>query len=314
MLIAHRKYKTFEYDVLHLVTIGSDVYDCYSYLQPGVNSAIGDGSRVKGGRRFLSQRTDLIQDRFRPRPYYDPSTLNRVQFLLQGPQTRRVKLWARDFAGLGLRCGGGARGIVVHSVLKQGPAAAAGIKPGDRIKSIKVEFTGTPLEDAVGIISLASPYPVELEVTEGGKVTGSGRGVQHPLLRRAGSTGDVNTLSAIRQSNSVNFKRPCRYSYALQITSRQKGCARALGLRNSDVMMISIEQFKAYRIDLQGGRVDSHYLVSLYHEPHRTEIVFDCRRRRTSLTQIVSQISATTFELFKPFTNSGKESSFIMKD
>ncbi|GBP59172.1 hypothetical protein EVAR_53326_1 [Eumeta japonica] len=31
----HRKFKTFEYDVLQLVTIGSDLYDCSSYPQPG---------------------------------------------------------------------------------------------------------------------------------------------------------------------------------------------------------------------------------------------------------------------------------------
>ncbi|GBP55584.1 hypothetical protein EVAR_35818_1 [Eumeta japonica] len=37
MLIAHRKYKTFECDVLHFITIGSDLYDRYSYLQPGVS-------------------------------------------------------------------------------------------------------------------------------------------------------------------------------------------------------------------------------------------------------------------------------------
>ncbi|XP_053621059.1 uncharacterized protein LOC128681273 [Plodia interpunctella] len=108
---------------------------------------------------------------------------------------RRVKLWARDFTGLGLRCGGGAReGVHVHSVLRSGPAAAAKLQPGDKIKSIKIEFTGTPLEDAVSIISLASPYPVELEVVEGGRASGAGRGVVHPLLKRAGSTGDVNTL------------------------------------------------------------------------------------------------------------------------
>lgn len=65
---------------------------------------------------------------------------------------------------------------------------------GDKIKSIKIEFTGTPLEDAVGILSLASPYPVELELIEGGRASGAGRGVQHPLLKRAGSTSDVNTV------------------------------------------------------------------------------------------------------------------------
>ncbi|KOB68512.1 Abnormal long morphology protein 1 [Operophtera brumata] len=114
---------------------------------------------------------------------------------LQRARVRHVKLWARDFTGLGFRCGGGARdGLHVHSVLRSGPAAAARLQPGDKIKSIKIEFTGTPLEDAVGILSLASPYPVELEIVEGGRVSGAGRAVHHPLLKRAGSTGDVSTL------------------------------------------------------------------------------------------------------------------------
>lgn len=114
---------------------------------------------------------------------------------LQRARIRRVKLWARDFTGLGLTCGGGARdGVCVHSVLRSGPAAAAKLQPGDKIKSIKIEFTGTPLEDAVSILSLASPYPVELEVVEGGRVSGEGWKVHHPLMKRAGSTGDVNTL------------------------------------------------------------------------------------------------------------------------
>lgn len=65
---------------------------------------------------------------------------------------------------------------------------------GNRIKSIKIEFTGTPLEDAVSILSLASPYPVELEIVEDGRASGAGRLVHHPLLKRAGSTGDVNTV------------------------------------------------------------------------------------------------------------------------
>ncbi|GBP56740.1 hypothetical protein EVAR_36994_1 [Eumeta japonica] len=34
-----------------------------------------------------------------------------------------------------------------------------------------------------------------------------------------------------------------------------------------------------------------HSFVSLYHEPHSTDVVFGRRRRRTSLTQIISQIN-----------------------
>ncbi|GBP21929.1 hypothetical protein EVAR_7142_1 [Eumeta japonica] len=40
----------------------------------------------------------------------------------------------------------------------------------------------------------------------------------------------------------------------------------------------------------------SHSFVSLYHETHSTDVAFGRRCRRTFLTQIVSQISATMFE------------------
>ncbi|GBP09648.1 hypothetical protein EVAR_76623_1 [Eumeta japonica] len=43
--------------------------------------------------------------------------------------------------------------------------------------------------------------------------------------------------------------------------------------------------------------------VNLYHEPLIADVILDRRHRRTSLTQIVSQISATTFELLKPVVN-----------
>ncbi|GBP42018.1 hypothetical protein EVAR_95017_1 [Eumeta japonica] len=43
---------------------------------------------------------------------------------------------------------------------------------------------------------------------------------------------------------------------------------------------------------------------SPYHEPRSTDIVFGRPRRRTSFTQIVSQINVTTYELVKPITNS----------
>ncbi|GBP57393.1 hypothetical protein EVAR_51240_1 [Eumeta japonica] len=52
-----------------------------------------------------------------------------------------------------------------------------------------------------------------------------------------------------------------------------------------------------------------HSFVSIYHEPHITDVVFGRCCRRKSLTQIISQISATTYE----FINSGKGWSFIIK-
>ncbi|GBP50508.1 hypothetical protein EVAR_25205_1 [Eumeta japonica] len=48
-------------------------------------------------------------------------------------------------------------------------------------------------------------------------------------------------------------------------------------------------------------------------EPHSTGVVVGRRRRRTSFTQTVSEISVTTFELVKPVIGSGQGWSFIMK-
>ncbi|XP_050680209.1 uncharacterized protein LOC126976077 [Leptidea sinapis] len=137
----------------------------------------------------MGGKTHALQAEFiKPEQSKDDSFIQRAR-------VRRVKLWARDFTGLGLTCGGGAKdGVSIQSVLRNGPAAASKLQPGDKIKSIKIEFTGTPLEDAVAILSLASPYPVELEVVDGGRISGEGWGVNHPLMKKSGSTSDVNTL------------------------------------------------------------------------------------------------------------------------
>ncbi|VVC99346.1 unnamed protein product [Leptidea sinapis] len=117
----------------------------------------------------MGGKTHALQAEFiKPEQSKDDSFIQRAR-------VRRVKLWARDFTGLGLTCGGGAKdGVSIQSVLRNGPAAASKLQPGDKIKSIKIEFTGTPLEDAVAILSLASPYPVELEVVDGGRISGEG--------------------------------------------------------------------------------------------------------------------------------------------
>ncbi|XP_068624429.1 serine-rich adhesin for platelets-like [Battus philenor] len=175
----------------HLVlsTDPESVKDEFAFDNPGFRQDERQAWRHEAPTLPLGGKTSALQAEFtKPEHSKDDSHLQRARI-------RRVKLWARDFTGLGLRCGGGARdGVHVHSVLRSGPAAAANLQPGDKIKSIKIELTGTPLEDAVAILSLASPYPVELEIVEGGRASGGGWAVKHPLLKRAGSTGDVCTL------------------------------------------------------------------------------------------------------------------------
>ncbi|GBP40422.1 hypothetical protein EVAR_25274_1 [Eumeta japonica] len=59
---------------------------------------------------------------------------------------------------------------------------------------------------------------------------------------------------------------------------------------------------------LSVGQITCWYvnLLSVNHEPQSTDVAFDRRRRRTYLTQIVSQINATAFEIMKSVINSGK--------
>ncbi|XP_033214209.1 uncharacterized protein LOC117171219 isoform X2 [Belonocnema kinseyi] len=90
-----------------------------------------------------------------------------------GPKATRVSnvsLRSRDFTGLGFNvCGNMREGIFVKDLLHRGPASESGrIHPGDRIASVKISFRSMVYEDALTILSYASPYDVELEVESGG--------------------------------------------------------------------------------------------------------------------------------------------------
>ncbi|XP_058795038.1 uncharacterized protein LOC131666407 [Phymastichus coffea] len=81
-----------------------------------------------------------------------------------------VGLKSRDFTGLGFSvCGNMREGIFVKDLMHRGPASESGrIHPGDRISSVKISFRSMVYEDALTILSYASPYDVELEVESGG--------------------------------------------------------------------------------------------------------------------------------------------------
>ncbi|KAJ4442435.1 hypothetical protein ANN_04021 [Periplaneta americana] len=85
---------------------------------------------------------------------------------IQEPQVNVVALRSHDFTGLGFNiCGNMRDGIFVKDVLHRGPASESGrIAPGDRIDSIRISFRHMVFEDALTILSYASPYDVQLEV------------------------------------------------------------------------------------------------------------------------------------------------------
>ncbi|KAG8188192.1 hypothetical protein JTE90_019469 [Oedothorax gibbosus] len=88
------------------------------------------------------------------------------------PERAFVSLRGHDFTGLGFNiCGNMRDGILVKDVLHRGPASESGlIKAGDKIVNadkivnVTVSFTSIVYEDALTILSYASPYDVQLEI------------------------------------------------------------------------------------------------------------------------------------------------------
>ncbi|XP_059480467.1 protein AHNAK2-like [Neocloeon triangulifer] len=98
------------------------------------------------------------------------------------PERDFVPLKGHDFTGLGFNiCGNMREGIYVRDVLHRGPASESGrIAAGDRIVSISISLRHMVFEDALTILSYASPYDVQLEIEKRppGRVnrdTGSGK-------------------------------------------------------------------------------------------------------------------------------------------
>ncbi|CAL7941450.1 unnamed protein product [Xylocopa violacea] len=129
-----------------------------------------------------------------------------------GPKATKinvVSLKSRDFTGLGFNiCGNMREGIFVKDLLHRGPASESGrIHPGDRIASVKISFRNMVYEDALTILSYASPYDVKLEVESGGtgskpttllkkSVGPSAARICHPLYRS-------QSIPELSQSKSV---------------------------------------------------------------------------------------------------------------
>ncbi|XP_061168736.1 dentin sialophosphoprotein-like [Saccostrea echinata] len=84
--------------------------------------------------------------------------------LCMDPEISSVWLQSQDFVGLGFNIAGSMRdGIFVSQVHSRGPAVESGkFHVGDRILSVTVSFENMVYEDALTILSYASPYPVKI--------------------------------------------------------------------------------------------------------------------------------------------------------
>ncbi|KAJ8957530.1 hypothetical protein NQ318_020569 [Aromia moschata] len=112
---------------------------------------------------------------------------------LQANEVKVVALRSHDFTGLGFNiCGNMKEGIYIKDILHRGPAFESGkLNPGDRINSVTISFEHMVYEDALTILSYASPYEVMIEA-KGGKLihSTSGQGGQpsHPVYRSSSCT------------------------------------------------------------------------------------------------------------------------------
>lgn len=146
------------------------------------------------------------------------------------PERIIVPLRGHDFTGLGFNiCGNMRDGIFVKDVLNRGPANESGIvKAGDRIASVTVSFSNMVYEDALTILSYASPYDVKLEivkpsgkkngfpsVTSSGKLSlasrtsGKSQRLFHPLYRSQ-SIDDLTQIGKDGVAASTHSAQPKR--------------------------------------------------------------------------------------------------------
>uniref|UniRef100_A0A914WF17 PDZ domain-containing protein n=1 Tax=Plectus sambesii TaxID=2011161 RepID=A0A914WF17_9BILA len=81
-------------------------------------------------------------------------------------QNETVFLKSRDLGGLGFNIHGNmSDGIYIKDLLENGPAVDSGkIFPGDRLVNVTINFEKIVFEDALTILSYASPYMVTLEL------------------------------------------------------------------------------------------------------------------------------------------------------
>lgn len=87
-----------------------------------------------------------------------------------------VPLLSQDIMGLGFNIDGNLKkGVYVSQIHKRGPASESGlIDIGDRIIHVTVSFENMVLEDAMTVLSYASPYPVKLCLRKAALQAGAG--------------------------------------------------------------------------------------------------------------------------------------------
>ncbi|XP_046333344.2 uncharacterized protein LOC124116155 isoform X2 [Haliotis rufescens] len=147
------------------------------------------------------------------------------------PEVISVWLQSQDFIGLGFNISGNMRdGIFVSHVHNRGPAIESGkVKVGDRIKSVTISFDSMVYEDALTILSYASPYPVKVTLQKekatvnDRRLSDSNENLSHPLYRS-------QSLDALQRIGKEPLFKPKRTLSEMKPETR-KDSARAKKLQ-----------------------------------------------------------------------------------
>ncbi|KAJ8925061.1 hypothetical protein NQ315_001232 [Exocentrus adspersus] len=155
---------------------------------------------------------------------------------LEANEVKVVALRSHDFTGLGFNiCGNMKEGIFIKDILHRGPAFESGkLNPGDRINSVTISFEHMVYEDALTILSYASPYEVMIEA-KGGKYihTAPGQGGQpsHPVYR---SSSCVDLYHVEKSSKKKLFGDDYAGSLSSNYSSLQKSKSNMTTLERKD--------------------------------------------------------------------------------
>nr|CAH0104737.1 unnamed protein product [Daphnia galeata] len=133
------------------------------------NSDVVDGGKAEE----YGQKQDAKSTSWTPLRFFGANKNEKKRSMddsfISEPERVSVQLRGHDFTGLGFNVTGNMRdGIFIKDISNRGPAFESGkIAQGDRILNVTISFRHIVFEDAMTILSYASPYDVTVELEKG---------------------------------------------------------------------------------------------------------------------------------------------------
>ncbi|KAK7482203.1 hypothetical protein BaRGS_00026552 [Batillaria attramentaria] len=171
-------------------------------------------------------------------------------YLHMGPEMESVWLQSQDIIGLGFNISGNMRdGIYVSQVHNRGPAIESGkIKVGDRIVSVTIAYDNIVYEDALTILSYASPYPVKVTLQKERTVSPENRSssteqLNHPLYRS-------QSLDALQRISKEPPFKPKRTQSEMKSETRRESPKKAADRKSKALSQTYSGSSSSARVDV----------------------------------------------------------------